>query len=54
MTFHISYPAELPVSERREDLMAAIADNKLTIIAGDTGSGKTTQITKIFLELGLG
>lgn len=54
MTFHISYPAELPVSERREDLMAAIAVNQVTIIAGETGSGKTTQIPKMCLELGLG
>jgi ATP-dependent helicase HrpA len=54
MTFHIAYPAELPVSERREDLMAAIAANQVTIIAGETGSGKTTQIPKMCLELGLG
>ncbi|MFC9771797.1 MULTISPECIES: ATP-dependent RNA helicase HrpA [unclassified Pseudarthrobacter] len=54
MTFHISYPAELPVSERREDLMAAIAADQVTIIAGETGSGKTTQIPKMCLELGLG
>ncbi|MET3351199.1 UNVERIFIED_ORG: ATP-dependent helicase HrpA [Arthrobacter sp. UYEF1] len=54
MTFHISYPAELPVSERREDLKAAIAANQVTIIAGETGSGKTTQIPKMCLELGLG
>lgn len=53
MTLHISYPAELPVSERREDLMAAIAANQVTIIAGETGSGKTTQIPKMCLELGL-
>jgi ATP-dependent helicase HrpA len=54
MTLHIAYPAELPVSERREDLMAAIAANQVTIIAGETGSGKTTQIPKMCLELGLG
>ena len=54
MTLQISYPAELPVSERREDLMAAIAANQVTIIAGETGSGKTTQIPKMCLELGLG
>lgn len=54
MTFHISYPAELPVSQRREDLKAAIAANQVTIIAGETGSGKTTQIPKMCLELGLG
>lgn len=54
MTLHIAYPAELPVSERREDLMAAIAAHQVTIIAGETGSGKTTQIPKMCLELGLG
>ncbi|WP_427018507.1 ATP-dependent RNA helicase HrpA [Pseudarthrobacter sp. P1] len=53
MTLTISYPAALPVSERREDLMAAIAANQVTIIAGETGSGKTTQIPKMCLELGL-
>ncbi|MFD0045353.1 ATP-dependent RNA helicase HrpA [Pseudarthrobacter scleromae] len=54
MTLHIAYPAELPVSERRENLMAAIAAHQVTIIAGETGSGKTTQIPKMCLELGLG
>ncbi len=53
MTFTISYPPTLPVSERREDLMAAIAANQVTIIAGETGSGKTTQIPKMCVELGL-
>ncbi|WP_026555412.1 ATP-dependent RNA helicase HrpA [Arthrobacter sp. 35W] len=53
MTLTISYPAALPVSERREDLMATIAANQVTIIAGETGSGKTTQIPKMCLELGL-
>ncbi|MCU1573625.1 MAG: ATP-dependent helicase [Micrococcaceae bacterium] len=53
MTLTIQYPAGLPVSERREDLMAAIAANQVTIIAGETGSGKTTQIPKMCLELGL-
>lgn len=53
MTFTISYPAALPVSERREDIMAAIAANQVTIIAGETGSGKTTQIPKMCVELGL-
>ena len=54
MTLTITYPAALPVSERREDFMAAIAANQVTIIAGETGSGKTTQIPKMCLELGLG
>ncbi|HSU71894.1 MAG TPA: ATP-dependent RNA helicase HrpA, partial [Micrococcaceae bacterium] len=53
MTLTIHYPPELPVAERREDLMAAIAANQVTIIAGETGSGKTTQIPKMCLELGL-
>ena len=50
----ISYPAELPVSARREDIAAAIRDNQVVIVAGETGSGKTTQIPKICLELGRG
>lgn len=54
MSLTISYPAQLPVSERRADIMAAIAANQVTIIAGETGSGKTTQIPKMCLELGLG
>ncbi|MHA7210771.1 ATP-dependent RNA helicase HrpA [Arthrobacter sp. MDT1-65] len=53
MTLTITYPADLPVSERRADIMAAIAANQVTIIAGETGSGKTTQIPKMCLELGL-
>ncbi|HEX3260029.1 MAG TPA: ATP-dependent RNA helicase HrpA, partial [Pseudonocardia sp.] len=50
----ISYPAELPVSARREDIAAAIRDHQVVIVAGETGSGKTTQIPKICLELGRG
>lgn len=50
----ITYPEELPVSERREDIMNAIRDNQIVIIAGETGSGKTTQIPKMCLDLGLG
>ncbi|MHA7153563.1 ATP-dependent RNA helicase HrpA [Arthrobacter sp. TMN-50] len=53
MALTISYPPELPVSERRADIMAAIAANQVTIIAGETGSGKTTQIPKMCVELGL-
>ncbi len=48
----ISYPPELPVSARRDDLLAAIRDNQVVIVAGETGSGKTTQLPKICLELG--
>ena len=50
----ISYPAELPVSQRRDEIMRAIRDHQVVIIAGETGSGKTTQIPKICLELGRG
>lgn len=50
----IAYPAQLPVSARRADISAAIRDNQVVIVAGETGSGKTTQIPKIALELGRG
>ncbi len=50
----ITYPAELPVSQRKDELAAAIAANQVVIIAGETGSGKTTQLPKICLELGRG
>lgn len=50
----LTYPDELPVSARREDIKAAIRDHQVVIIAGETGSGKTTQIPKICLELGRG
>ncbi len=48
----ISYPPELPVSAAREEIARAIADNQVVIVAGATGSGKTTQLPKICLELG--
>ena len=50
----VSYPESLPVSARREDLMAAIRDHQVVIVAGETGSGKTTQLPKMCLELGRG
>ncbi|MCX5045935.1 ATP-dependent RNA helicase HrpA [Aldersonia sp. NBC_00410] len=50
----IVYPETLPVSARRDDIAAAIAANQVVIVAGETGSGKTTQIPKICLELGRG
>ncbi len=50
----ISYPPELPVSQRREQIAAAIAEHQVLIVAGETGSGKTTQLPKICLELGRG
>jgi ATP-dependent helicase HrpA len=50
----VSYPADLPVSQRKDDIAAAIRDHQVVIVAGETGSGKTTQIPKICLELGRG
>src|SRR3954452_6784243 len=50
----IAYPPELPVSARRDDLLAAIRDNQVVVVAGETGSGKTTQLPKMCLELGRG
>ena len=50
----IAYPEELPISARRDDIAAAIAAHQVVVIAGETGSGKTTQIPKICLELGRG
>ncbi|GLW96496.1 ATP-dependent helicase [Microtetraspora sp. NBRC 16547] len=50
----ISYPPQLPVSRRKDDLLEAIRDNQVVIVAGETGSGKTTQLPKICLELGRG
>jgi ATP-dependent helicase HrpA len=50
----IRYPEELPVSQRKDDIAAAIRDHQLVIVAGETGSGKTTQLPKICLELGRG
>lgn len=50
----ITYPEQLPVSERRDDIAAAIRDHQVVIVAGETGSGKTTQLPKICLELGRG
>ncbi|WP_107078530.1 ATP-dependent RNA helicase HrpA [Micromonospora sp. MH33] len=50
----VTYPAQLPVSERKDDIAAAIRDHQVVIVAGETGSGKTTQLPKICLELGRG
>lgn len=50
----ITYPAQLPVSARQEEIAAAILANQVVIVAGETGSGKTTQIPKICLDLGRG
>ncbi len=50
----IHFPPDLPVSQRRDDIATAIRDHQVVVIAGETGSGKTTQIPKICLELGRG
>jgi ATP-dependent helicase HrpA len=50
----ITYPEDLPVSARREDIAAALRDSQVVVVAGETGSGKTTQLPKIALELGRG
>ncbi|WP_248964429.1 ATP-dependent RNA helicase HrpA [Sphaerisporangium perillae] len=50
----ITYPASLPVSQRKDDILEAVRDHQVVIVAGETGSGKTTQIPKICLELGRG
>ncbi|MEC4016474.1 ATP-dependent RNA helicase HrpA [Streptomyces sp. H27-D2] len=50
----ISYPEQLPVSQKKDEILAAIRDHQVVIVAGETGSGKTTQIPKICMELGRG
>ena len=50
----ISFPEELPVSGRRDDIAHAIQRNQVIIVSGETGSGKTTQLPKICLALGRG
>ncbi|MFF5288249.1 ATP-dependent RNA helicase HrpA [Paractinoplanes globisporus] len=50
----VTYPESLPVSQRKDDILAAIRDHQVVVVAGETGSGKTTQIPKICLELGRG
>lgn len=50
----VTYPEQLPVSQKKGDIAEAIRDHQVVIVAGETGSGKTTQIPKICLELGRG
>ncbi|AWE51134.1 ATP-dependent RNA helicase HrpA [Streptomyces nigra] len=50
----IGYPEQLPVSQKKDTIAAAIRDHQVVIVAGETGSGKTTQIPKICMELGRG
>jgi ATP-dependent helicase HrpA len=50
----LTFPEALPISQRREEIAEAIQNHQLVIVAGETGSGKTTQLPKICLELGRG
>ncbi|MFF4181584.1 ATP-dependent RNA helicase HrpA [Streptomyces sp. NPDC001691] len=50
----ITYPEQLPVSQKKDEILEAIRDHQVVIVAGETGSGKTTQIPKICMELGRG
>lgn len=52
--FRLNYPEQLPVAQQREDIKKAINDHQVVVIAGETGSGKTTQLPKMLLELGYG
>ncbi|MBP6008015.1 MAG: ATP-dependent RNA helicase HrpA [Rhodoferax sp.] len=51
---NIEFPESLPVSARREEIMAALAVHQVIIVCGETGSGKTTQLPKIALAMGRG
>ena len=50
----IEFPESLPVSGKREEIMAAMAAHQVIIVCGETGSGKTTQLPKIALAMGRG
>ncbi len=54
LTLKITFPEELPVSARRQEIAQAISKHQVVIVCGETGSGKTTQLPKICLELGRG
>ncbi|RCV87846.1 ATP-dependent RNA helicase HrpA [Billgrantia montanilacus] len=54
MPVTLAYPESLPVVERRDDILAALREHQVVVVAGETGSGKTTQLPKLCLELGLG
>ena len=50
----IAYPESLPIAARRDELLEVIRDNQVVIVAGETGSGKSTQLPKMCLDLGRG
>ena len=52
-TLVVTYPSDLPISERRGEIIEAIRENQVVVVAGETGSGKSTQLPKMCLELGL-
>ena len=52
-SFTVKYPDDLPISERRAEILEAIRDHQVVVVAGETGSGKSTQLPKMCLELGL-
>ncbi len=54
MPLNITFPESLPVSARRDEIAAAMAANQVVIVCGETGSGKTTQLPKIALQMGRG
>ena len=50
----LAYPDELPISQARPEILTALRDHQVVVVAGETGSGKTTQLPKMLLELGFG
>lgn len=54
LSFAPHYPAQLPISDKREEIVRAIREHQVLVITGETGSGKSTQIPKMCLEAGRG
>jgi ATP-dependent helicase HrpA len=54
LTLTITYPEHLPVAQRREEILDTLRASRVLVLTGETGSGKTTQLPKMLLELGLG
>ena len=50
----ITYPENLPVSQKKDEILQAVRDHQVVIVAGETGSGKTTQLPKICMSWGAG